>query len=303
MSDRHILTARLDADSGAENLPDENRVPWWSFTKTALAAAALQLVKRGDLDLDGGIENGPYTLRQLLQHRAGVPNYGALSSYHDAVLRGEKPWEGAQMLKRAAADRLDFQPGHGWNYSNIGYYFVRQKIEQVTAQDIGSALRRLVFDPLGLSSVRIVSTPEDLAETAWRNPSGYDPGWVYHGLLAGMPADAARFLHDLISGHLLPPDLLAEAIIPHPVGGPWPDRPWINGGYGLGLMIVETSAATAIGHSGAGPGSVAAVYHFCNRAPPCTVAVFAQGEDKPSDIGFAEQEAVRLALSDTNRRT
>jgi hypothetical protein len=35
---------------------------------------------------------------------------------------------------------------------------------------------------------------------------------------------------------------------------------------------------------------------FSERALPCTVAVFAQGADRPSDVGLAEQEAVRLAM-------
>lgn len=294
MNGQPFLTARIDADRGPDKSSDRGRVPWWSFTKTALATAALQLVDRGDLDLDDRIENSSYTLRQLLQHRAGIPDYGGLPSYHDAVRRGETRWDEAQMLKRVEADHLDYEPGHGWNYSNVGYYFVRRKIERVTAQDIGSALRLLVFDALGLASVRLVSTVEDLAGTAWGNPGQYDPGWVYHGLLAGTPGDAVRFLHKLISGDVLRPDLLAEAITPHPVGGPWPGRPWRKGGYGLGLMIGETSAGTATGHSGAGPGSVAAVYYFRDRALPCTVAAFAQGEDE----GLAEHEVMRLVQSE-----
>jgi D-alanyl-D-alanine carboxypeptidase len=296
MDDRSFLTARIDANSTPDDSSD--RVPWWSFTKTALATAALQLVDRGELNLDDRIENSPYTLRQLLQHRAGVPDYGGLPSYHDAVRRGERPWDEAQMLTRVAAHRPDYERGHGWNYSNVGYYLVRRKIEQVMAQDIGSALRRLVFDPLGLASVGLVSTVKELAGTAWGNPNHYDPGWVYHGLLAGTPGDAVRFLHKLLSGDLLRPDVLVVAMTPHPVGGPWPDSPWIKGGYGLGLMIVETSEGTAIGHSGAGPGSVAAVYHFRDRAFPCTVAAFAQGEDKPADMGLAEYEIMRLARSE-----
>src|SRR5262245_49600379 len=66
-------------------------VPWWSFSKTALATAALKLVAGGHCHLDQRIGSQPYKLRQLLQHRAGVPNYGALTSYHVAVRRGEKP--------------------------------------------------------------------------------------------------------------------------------------------------------------------------------------------------------------------
>ena len=130
------------------------------------------------------------------------------------------------MLARVASDRLDFEPGHGWCYSNVGYFFVRQTIEEATGQDLDSALRHLVFDALGLDSVRLVTTAADLAETAWENRSQYDPGWVYHGLLAGTPGDAVRFLYHLMSGDVLPPHLLTEMTTRHPIGGRLPGRPW-----------------------------------------------------------------------------
>ena len=53
-------------------------VPWWSFTKTVLAAAALALVRDGRLALDEPLPGRPYTLRQLLQHRAGLTDYGRM---------------------------------------------------------------------------------------------------------------------------------------------------------------------------------------------------------------------------------
>jgi hypothetical protein len=76
----------------------------------------------------------------------------------------------------------------------------------------------------------------------------------------------------------------------HPVGGPWPGRPWRSGGYGLGLMIGEGEPpGLYIGHTGAGPGSTAAVYQ---RSPggKRTVAVFAPF-DQP---GWVERRAMAL---------
>jgi D-alanyl-D-alanine carboxypeptidase len=293
MADQASLTARIDATGGPEVGADQARVPWWSFTKTALAAAALQLVARGECRLDERIDGRPYTLRQLLQHRAGVPDYGTLTSYPKAVRRGEKPWTVSRLLDRAAADRAEFDLGHGWRYSNIGYLFVRQLIERAVGRDIGSALRHLVFDGLGLESVSLATSARDLADTAWGNRTGYDPGWVYHGLLIGTPGDAVRFLHRLMSGQVLPPELLTEMTARHPIGGrSFPGRPWETAGYGLGLMIGQmASAGIALGHSGVGPGSVAAVYHFGDRPLPSTVAAFATGDAE----GIAEHEVVRLA--------
>ena len=286
------LAARIDAIAPPGHDADQARVPWWSFTKTALAAAALKLVAQGRLALDEKIAGRPYTLRQLLSHQAGLPDYGGLASYHQAVAGGEKPWDVDELLSRVAADRLDFEPGRGWRYSNVGYLFVRLIIERTTGEDIGSALRHLVFDALELSSVRMVTTARDLAETAWGNRNNYDPGWVYHGLLAGRPADAASFLHRLMSGDVLPAALLTEMTTCRPLGGALPGRPWETHGYGLGLMIATmTSVGLAVGHSGAGPGSVSAVYHFGDRKKPCTVAAFAQADSE----GVAENEVAWLA--------
>jgi hypothetical protein len=67
MTDQGFLVARIDADGGPETRADHARVAWWSFTKTALAAAALQLVGRGYFHLDERINSSPFTLRQLLQ--------------------------------------------------------------------------------------------------------------------------------------------------------------------------------------------------------------------------------------------
>jgi CubicO group peptidase (beta-lactamase class C family) len=52
-------------------------VPWWSFTKTVIAAGALALVRDGRLTLDEPLAKRPYSLRQLLQHRAGVTKWSS----------------------------------------------------------------------------------------------------------------------------------------------------------------------------------------------------------------------------------
>jgi D-alanyl-D-alanine carboxypeptidase len=87
MNAPRVLTATVEGgrltDHDRRSLP----VPWWSLTKTAIAAAALALVGEGRLALDQPPASRPYTLRQLLQHTAGVPEYGGLAAYHVSSLR------------------------------------------------------------------------------------------------------------------------------------------------------------------------------------------------------------------------
>lgn len=289
------------AEGGSETLigPSEVLVPWWSFTKTVLAAASLRLVEEGKLVLDARVGDAPYTLRHLLQHRAGIPNYGGLLAYVEAVRRGEPPWSVARLLQNVGAGTLDFAPGTNWNYSNVGYLFVRQTIEHATGLGVGAAIQRLVLEPAGLASVRFLETAQQFEETAWGGGQGYDPRWVYHGLLAGSPLDAVRLLRALMSGAVIAPGLMAEMVSPWPLGGPLPGRPWQATGYGLGLMIgTMQRAGRAAGHSGGGPGSVCAVYHFGDRAMPCTVGVFARGEDE----GVVEHEVAHLAAQSSTTR-
>jgi hypothetical protein len=74
--------------------------------------------------------------------------------------------------------------------------------------------------------------------------SSYHPGWVYHGLAIGPLRDAALRLDRLMTGALLPPELLDPMGDAHPIGGPSPGRPWNTPGYGLGLMVGIASADT-----------------------------------------------------------
>lgn len=267
--------------------------PWWSFTKSVAAIGALRLVEDGRLDLDTPLRGRSYTLRQLLQHRSGLPDYGALPAYRDAVAGSEPPWSRDRLLDAVGGDRPGFTPGAGWAYSNIGYLRVRETIEDATGRDLGTALRELVLTRLPVPSVRLAATQADFAEVFWPALHGYDPGWAYPGCLIGTPADAVRVLDALFRSDLLRPATLRTMLDRHHLGGPVPGRPWTECGYGLGLMSGRMGAAgRAIGHSGAGPHSVNAVYHFPDLAIPVTVATFTNGDKD----GPAEAEAMAIAL-------
>lgn len=268
--------------------------PWWSFTKTALAIAALRLVEQGRVQLDDLRPGKRFTLRQLLTHRAGLPDYGRIPAYQEAAARRDDAWDRAQLLHAAEADRLLFEPGAGWAYSNIGYLFVGDSIEQASGLPLAAALRALVLDPIGLTETHLARKRADFRDIFWPFLRNYDPRWVYHGCLIGPPVDAARLLHALFEGALLPPAVVATM---HerftPLGDAPPGHPETGIGYGMGLMLGRMDAAGRIwGHAGAGPGCVNALCHFPDLEPAITVAVFTDGEDD----GRAQWEARSIAI-------
>jgi CubicO group peptidase (beta-lactamase class C family) len=268
--------------------------PWWSFTKTVLAVAAMRLVELGRLELDAPRPGKPYTLGQLLTHRSGAPNYGGLAAYHEAVARREDAWSRERLLKAVEADRLDFPPGTAWSYSNVGYLFVSDAVEEATGLPLAEALNELVITPLGLQSVRLAAERADFADLFWPHLRTYDPRWVYHGCLIGAPADAVRLLHAILHGQLVSEASLAAMLERFtPLGGLMPGRPATERAYAMGFMTGRMGdAGRVIGHSGAGPGAVNTVIHFPDLPRPITVAVFTDGWDE----GAPEYEALAIAL-------
>ncbi|HSC82231.1 MAG TPA: serine hydrolase domain-containing protein, partial [Pseudomonas sp.] len=254
----------------------EPLLPWWSFTKTVLAAAALSLVRDGLVGLDDQMAEGPFSLRQLLRHEAGLADYGELAEYHAAVSSQQKPWSADEMLQRLDATRLRYQAGAGWRYSNVGYLYVARLIERLSGLALEQALTERVLVPLGITRVHQARTPADWA--ALQLGSSYDPAWVYHGLLVGPLTQTALLLDRLLGSDFLPPALLQAMQDRRVLGGPIAGRPWTSPGYGLGLMQGEVSGGLFLsGHTGGGPGSVVAVYRSAQGRDSATCAVYQAG--------------------------
>jgi CubicO group peptidase (beta-lactamase class C family) len=284
--------AVVDAQGDPEVGPSAAVVPWWSFTKTLIAFAAFRLAEQGRLALDQPLSSRPYTLRQLLQHTAGLGDYGALPEYHAAVARGGPPWSDDELFARVPPTRLLFPPGEGWAYSNVGYLLARRAVERACGGGLRQALGDLVLAPLGLRSSRLAETPDDMIGTAFEGGRRLHPGWAFHGYVVGPAVEAALALHRLLRGDLLAPASRAALLDRQPIGEPLDGRPWVATGYGLGLMMGTMQRPgmkqplEVVGHSAGGPGSVGAVY----AAPDGrAAAVFAAG----ADGGAAEDEALR----------
>ncbi len=269
--------------------------PWWSFTKTALAAAVLSLHERGGIELDAPTRFYPATPRQLLAHRGGVPSYTGLAAYRAAVERRAPAWPFEEMLARALAAAPDFAPGEGWAYSNSGYAILRRVIEEASDSPIEAAVGDLVFRPLGLRNTAVVvSTADDHCPLL--RAEGYDPAWVYHGLACGPAADAVGLLDGLFEKDRF--RLVAQSLVADPtdLGGAVAERPWSSAAYGLGVMCgTMVGTGPVVGHSGGGPFSVSATYRTSGPVGPRSACAFAGGRDEA-----VAEWAVQRLLTDSS---
>jgi D-alanyl-D-alanine carboxypeptidase len=283
----------------------EARFYAYSITKVFLAVALLRLVEQGQFALDDPIQAilpevplvEPVTLRQLLNHTGGLPDYGALPEYRRAVRANpDRPWSADEFLARTLRGGALFPPGHGWAYSNIGFLLVRQAIARITQRSLRDTLVELVFRPAGLRQTVVAESLEDGqgltpgystqldADEAFRDVTRrYHPGWVAHGVAISTASDLARAVEALFGGRLLGPGSLAAMLEAAPVPGAHP--PFIRPGYGLGLMVdLGSPYGRVAGHAGGGPGYSTAAFHFPDVLGQRLTSVALVNRDQP-DLG------------------
>ena len=130
-----------------------------SVSKLFTDVAVMQLVAKGELDLDAPVDSylpdfkpenpfeTPITLRQLMCHRAGLVREPPVGHYIDAsepTLR--------ETVESLNATALVHEPGTTTKYSNAGIAVVGYVLEVVTGKPFDQAVREAVLDPLGMTS-------------------------------------------------------------------------------------------------------------------------------------------------------
>lgn len=292
---------------------DRDEAAWiYSITKTLMAALIMRRVETDALDLDapalrwapGFGLNEDVKLAHLLNHTAGLPDYGDLPAYHaDLRARPDAPWSDEAFIARTVRARPPRgAPGREFAYSNIGYAILRAILER--SGPLAELLRAELFAPLGCTQARLAERLEDCAglPPGWSRALGsgatlidvsgiYDPRWVSHRAVIATAAETAALLDAILDARSVSAASRDRMCAPFPVAGAFP--PFTTPNYGLGLMIdTGTPFGPAIGHGGGGPGFSCAAFRFTDLDTTIVALANSDTKDFGAHLVFAMARAL-----------
>jgi CubicO group peptidase (beta-lactamase class C family) len=129
-----------------------------SVSKQFTSAAIMILHDQGKLDFDDPIQKYfpdlPYqtvTIRQLLGHRSGIPDY---MNFAGRYWRNRRELlANSDVLEMLVTHRPnpEFTPGKRYRYSNTNYALLASLIEKLSGQHYSEFMKQHVFAPLGMN--------------------------------------------------------------------------------------------------------------------------------------------------------
>ncbi len=333
----HLITpeASVFASTGLEENADENiHFRGASTTKTFTAASIMLMHQQGLLDIDDLVTDiipgtdRPYlpdtpeyqvphqdriTIRQLLEHRAGVfdvsndpvpaevnaPYSGMhyIDYVREELGQDNRTFTFDEMVGVAAEHDLSYwEPGTGFHYSNTGYSMLGKIVERVSNMDYHHYIEETFTGPLGLDNTHFPSLGSDTFL-----PSPYAPGitliqgqiqqstqdnmspHVAEGNVITTPIDLNRWINLLITGEAgLEPETVGMMMDVQPTDE-------FHEVYGLGLTRTE---GVGYGHNGAHAGYLTFMRH--NPEDGVSVVLFASAlvaEDLLDQLDFMTEVA------------
>jgi len=284
-------------------LDDHMRIA--SVAKAFSGAAALAVVAGGDLSLDDTIGDvlpalpsawSQVSLRQLLDHTSGIPDFSVTKAFGDAVrasLHVAPP--PIELLSFVADKPLQFPPGSQFRYSNSDNIIVGLMVEAATGQPYAQVLRQRVYRPLGLTETSLPRGPE--MPTPYIH--GYDvnpiedvtelfaAGWAWaSGGIVSTPRDLDRFVRGYVTGATTDAATKAQQFQFLAGGSSEPPGPGKNSA-GLGIFRYETECGTVYGHTGNTPGYTQFAAASADGTRSTTVSINAKITPSASRRNFA----------------
>lgn len=238
-----------------------------SNSKAFVATVLLQLEAEGKLSLNDTVDrwlpglvaaNGndgrKITIRQLLNHTSGLPDYIhnlRISGSYVADINPYRRWDPRELVKTATSSKSLSAPGAQYHYANTNYILGGLIIQAATGHHPAVEVTNRIIKPLGLSDT---TYPE-------ADPKLYG-NWLHGyftirdisfsnvqvlgaaGAIVSTQEDLADFTRALASGRLLRPAQQREM-----ERAASPERP-----YGLGVVLAKTPCGNAWMHNGAALG-------------------------------------------------
>jgi D-alanyl-D-alanine carboxypeptidase len=271
-----LSTGRADVTKkAAPRATDHMRIA--SVAKAFSGAVALNLVRSGTLSLDDTVEKvlptlpkawGKVTLRELLNHTSGVPDY----THSDPFIEHAKTKPRAyvppkEIISWVEKDPLEFKPDTKYEYSNTDNIIVGLMVEAVTKKSYTSELQRIVLGPAKLTQTSLPTKtkipspfihgyetapgeePVDVSEAL--NPSG---AWA-SGAIVSTPQNLNAFIRADLGLKFFDKTEQEQQMRWWPGGESSPPGPGKNSA-GLALFRYQTKCGTVYGHTGNFPGYV-----------------------------------------------
>ncbi|MGW3228825.1 serine hydrolase domain-containing protein [Kitasatospora sp. NPDC001095] len=260
-----------DLATGAK-VPVDGQVRIGSTTKTFTAVVVLQLVGEGRIDLDApvdaylpgvargeGVDGRGVTVRQLLRHTSGLPDYEGLLD--EASLRS-RYFEPRELLDLALRQKPASAPGEKFGYSSTNYVLAGLIVQRVTGRPLAEEIDRRIVRRIGLRHTYFPAVGDRTIREP--HPEGYrresadgpltdftelDPSAAWAaGQMVSTNSDLNRFFTELlVPDRLLPAAQLAQMRTTVPIGD--------GVGAGLGVFSRPLSCGGVYwGHGGDIPG-------------------------------------------------
>ena len=231
-----------------------------SINKPITATLIMMLVEREFIDLDSQmctyLQDCPehwaeISIRNLLNHTSGIPEYTTLL---DAHIDSRRPHSVDGLIELFKDEPLNFNPGESYVYSNSNYVLLGALIEAVTNIYYDNFLQQALLGPLEMENSGMDDPRRVLSERA----SGYE---ILGNALVNAPyldmtnafatagmysnvEDLFRWDQALYSNHLLKEESLELMYTPN-FGADGS-----GGEYGLGWQLDEVDGHSRVGHTG-----------------------------------------------------
>ena len=280
-----------------------------SVGKQFAATAVMMLVESGRLSLDDRIiqwfPEAPMawreiTVRHLLTHTSGIPDYGAEeSTMGKGVVDFHRAYTEDELVRRFTALPLEFQPGDKSSYSNTGYVILGALIRRVTGQFYGDFLQEHIFKPLRMTATQIISESDIIPNRAAgyrlvqgqiKNQEWVDPtlNTTADGALYSSVLDMAKWDEALYGEKLLKRASLEQMWTPVKLNN---GKTYL---YGFGWRVDSINGHRRVWHDGGWQGFTMSIQRYLDDG--LTVVVFTNLDEDNSDPARIAERVAAIYL-------